>query len=217
MTDAKQVVEEIISQAKIAREEVCENKAKAVMKDAKEADMVDASLSLSLSHGGEKHNNNKTSVSMPTDKSLGVIPEVEVWQSQEVGKEGKMVDVEKEMKKEEEKKGMSPSCVPAFVPAEPVTVRNYGNHDSIISQGNDQLWYIQCDYLGPAPVLVAVCEGCGYGYPNGFDNVFFYGIANFTTGRTISAAQPRMTGIAAGDVNACGWCLFVGEDEPLLI
>ena len=142
MTDAKQVAEEIIAQAKRAREEARVSKVKAVMQ-AGEVKVGEVK--------GEE----------------GVVP---------------------------------PTCTPTFVPAQPVTVRSYGNHDITISQGNDQLWYIQSDYLGPIPVLVVVCEGCGFGYPTG--KSFFFGIHNFTTGRTISYAQPRMT----DKCDMCGWC-----------
>ena len=120
--------------------------------------------------------------------------------------EGKGVVVEQEKEKKkgvEEKEGTKEqpaTYIPAFSPAEPVTVRSYGNHDITISQDNDQLWYIQNDYLGPIPILVVVCEGCGFGYPVG--KYFSYGVKNFTRGRTISSAQPRMTGTC----DMCGWC-----------
>ena len=150
MTDAKRVAEEIISQAKRAREVARASKAQAEV------------------------------------------------QTEEVGKEeGKEVV---QVNNAKETKEGSTTCVPTFVPAAPVTLRSYGNHEITISQGNDQLWYIQCDNLGPIPVLVLVCEGCGFGYPTG--QYYSYGVFKFTTGRTISAAQPRMTGTC----DLCGWC-----------
>ena len=128
-----------------------------------------------------------------------------VWAAIQAEKEVKTDQVEQENEKNEEgNKGeeetieQSPTYIPAFAPAEPVTVRSYGNHDITISQGNDQLWYIQSDYFNRKPLRVVVCEDCGFGYPLG--SLYSYGIENFTTGRTISAAQPRK--------KTCVICMF---------
>ena len=94
-----------------------------------------------------------------------------------------------------------------FVPAKPATVRSYGYNDYdggsvTITQGNDQLWYVQHSLLGDTPVVVHVCDSCGFGWPRRSDannragrrlNAF-YGVQNFTSGRTISATQPRNIG-----------------------
>ena len=90
---------------------------------------------------------------------------------------------------------------PPFVPAKAVTVVSYvfnGRDGSFatITQDNDQLWYIQHKDLGVTPVVVYVCETCGFGWPgqNPIDGHSYYGITNFKMDHTIIAAQPRMAG-----------------------
>ena len=101
-----------------------------------------------------------------------------------------------ELKNESEYYGLKDLMFP-FVPAKPVIVTSYSGYSITITQDNDQLWYIQCVNIGVAPLIVQVCDNCGLGFPTG--QCYSYGNLQFTTGRTIIAAQPRNTG-------TCGYC-----------
>ena len=79
-----------------------------------------------------------------------------------------------------------------FPPAPPVPLVTPWSKNIDVSQDNDQLWYIQSVELGPTPLIVQLCDHCGFGWPLG--QVFNYGVQQFRTGRTITATQPRKTG-----------------------
>ena len=79
-----------------------------------------------------------------------------------------------------------------FMPVQPKTVRTVDGYDVIITQDNDQLWYMQHKDFGDAPVVICVCNSCGFGWPNGQD--YSYGVERFKKDRTVIAAQPREIG-----------------------
>ena len=64
---------------------------------------------------------------------------------------------------------------PPFVPAEPVTVSSHDGSDITITQGDDQLWYMQNESIGSK--VVKVCENCGLGWPTGCGHL--HRVANF--------------------------------------
>ena len=80
-----------------------------------------------------------------------------------------------------------------LVPATPPsTIRNHSGNDITISLGLDQLWRMQCNNIGVNPILVQVCDLCGFGWPVAYQQS--YGVQQFTTGRTITPSQPRKAG-----------------------
>ena len=96
-----------------------------------------------------------------------------------------------ELKNEAEYYGLKDLMFP-IVPAKPVTVNNSWGRSVTITQGNDQLWYMQCSQIGTDPVVVQVCDSCGLGYPSGYS--YQHGVQGFKTGRIITAAQPKKIG-----------------------
>lgn len=74
----------------------------------------------------------------------------------------------------------------------PLIVRNHSGNEVTVSLGLDQLWRIQCNNIGVNPVVVQVCDLCGFGWPVAYQQS--YGVQQFTTGRTISPSQPRKAG-----------------------
>ena len=84
---------------------------------------------------------------------------------------------------------------PPFVPTEPEPVNTITTGTSVIvSQCADQLWYATRTtrpIIGPA--IIHICDNCGFGCPEGWHHS--WGIAKFTTGRTIHPAQPKQIGI----------------------
>ena len=81
------------------------------------------------------------------------------------------------------------TLVPATLPS---TIRNHSGNDITISLGLDQLWRMQCNNIGVNPILVQVCDLCGFGWPVAYQQS--YGVQQFTTGRTITPSQPRKAG-----------------------
>ena len=131
-----------------------------------------------------------------------------------------------ELKLETEYYGLKSRMFPTpqelpFVPAEPVKVSTITPSRKVtISQDNDQLWYMQLShpsrlshsswspskgYYTPTlpascdPIPVTICDGCGFGWPEQHPNC---GVVLFTSGRTISDAQPRKIGGCSNCVKA---------------
>ena len=108
-----------------------------------------------------------------------------------------------------------------FEPAKPTIVSTITPSKKVtISQDNEKLWYMQINhpsrlthsswapskgnYYTPTlpapcdPLLVTICDGCGFGWPEQYPN---YGVILFSSGRTISASQPRKMGGCSNCMN----------------
>ena len=88
---------------------------------------------------------------------------------------------------------------PPFVKAAPVTMTTPQGVKVVVTQDDAGLWYMEViSTVWPFPrCLLNVCNTCGWGIPSSQHHPA-YGIPRFTTGRTITDAQPRKTG-------ACNW------------
>ena len=75
--------------------------------------------------------------------------------------------------------------------AEPVVIKSRAGWDSIVTQGDDKLWYVEHPRIG-TPRLVTVCDHCGVGYIS--HKIFWDSYMSFTNGRTIMKNQPRPCG-----------------------
>ena len=86
---------------------------------------------------------------------------------------------------------------PPFKPADLVVIKSIGGCDSTVTQGEDQLWYIKHSELSHlAPQIVTVCNHCGLGSikDDPTESYDYAHYSNFTTGRIITDAQPRIPG-----------------------
>ena len=75
--------------------------------------------------------------------------------------------------------------------AAPVIIESKAGWDSIVTQGDDKLWYIEHPRIG-TPRLVTVCDHCGVGYIS--HKIFWDSYMSFTSGRVIHKNQPRPCG-----------------------
>ena len=72
----------------------------------------------------------------------------------------------------------------------PETIQSKDGHDSIVTQGEENLWYIRF-VQHRTPRRVTVCNHCGGGYIQNDAGVKYGFYSKFTTGRVISDKQPR--------------------------
>ena len=76
---------------------------------------------------------------------------------------------------------------PSFVKAAPVTITTPGGQAAVVSQDDAGLWYFCIPPGLNYPKVVSVCDTCGSG------STGIVPSRHFTTGRAITAAQPRKT------------------------
>ena len=91
-----------------------------------------------------------------------------------------------------------------FKPAAAVVIQSNAGYNSTVTQGEDELWYILHTGCSGGPTtrqIVKVCDHCGGGFLSygGYEMwdtccEMWDSYAGFTTGRTVSHAQPRKTG-----------------------
>jgi hypothetical protein len=99
-----------------------------------------------------------------------------------------------------------PPPIPPFVKAAPVTVRTPGGWSVTVTQDDAGLWYMECATPHAyARCLVKVCNTCGWGQPSSLPSSTHYnlGVARFTTGRTVTDAQPLTTERCSWDGTNC--------------
>ena len=76
-------------------------------------------------------------------------------------------------------------------PANPVVIKNKGGQDSTVTQGADQLWYIQHPSI-LTPRVVVVCLQCAGGFVQVSETPGDYDIfPHFAEGRIVSNKQPE--------------------------
>ena len=77
-----------------------------------------------------------------------------------------------------------------------VVIKSRAGYDSTVTQREEQVWYIQHSMQGgpTTPQIVKVCLHCGHGYITHGGCECWDDYPGFTTGRTISSAQPRPPG-----------------------
>ena len=92
-----------------------------------------------------------------------------------------------ELKFEADFYGMKDLMFPSFKPPLPGVIKSKNGTDSIVTQGEDQLWYIKHP-SNEAPICVNVCNHCCLGL---IDHIYY---PNFTRGRFIDDEQPRIPG-----------------------
>ena len=95
---------------------------------------------------------------------------------------------------------------PLFVKAAPVTMTRPNGVKATVTQDDAGLWYME----GISPFFyarcpVTVCTICGWGQPS-CSGTYGWGVARFTTGRTITDAQPRKTGTCDWNGKYCTSC-----------
>jgi hypothetical protein len=107
-----------------------------------------------------------------------------------------------------------PPPIPPFAKAEPAAVDNAGGWSVTVTQDDAGLWYMEDGRAKQRKIsrgtgttvgnmcLVSVCDECGWGQPSGSTD-YCSGIADFTTGRTITDAQPRKTETCNWDGDYC--------------
>ena len=94
--------------------------------------------------------------------------------------------------------------IPHLVKAAPTSVETADGYSVTVTQDDAGLWYMDQEGNYDS-CLVTVCDGCGWGQPSCYVGSDYceFGVPAFTTGRTITAVQPRKTEPCTWDGEYC--------------